>query len=89
MRDRKNTAEKSAPALVLNLMHDVVTSQRTVQQAREYCAEEFLRYRRREPTPYDPLHGKGHFTTARALLAQADLENARQQGEQNANGTRQ
>jgi hypothetical protein len=38
--------------LALNLMHDIVTGAKTVEEARSYYAKEFLDYRRKEPTPY-------------------------------------
>jgi len=33
-------------------MHDIVTGAKTVQEARDYYAKEFLDYRRKKPTPY-------------------------------------
>lgn len=44
--------DEQANALALNLMHDIVTGARTVEQARNYYAKEFTDYRRRKPTPY-------------------------------------
>jgi hypothetical protein len=44
--------DEQANFLALNLMHDVVTGRRTVEQARQYYAKEFLDYRRKKPTPY-------------------------------------
>lgn len=44
--------DEEANFLALNLMHDIVTGARDVQQAREYYAQEFLDYRRKQPTPY-------------------------------------
>jgi hypothetical protein len=44
--------DEQANFLALNLMHDIVTGARSVQQAREYYAKEFLDYRRKQPTPY-------------------------------------
>lgn len=38
--------------LALNLMHDIVTGTRTVEDARKYYADEFLAARRTDPTPY-------------------------------------
>jgi len=38
--------------LALNLMHDIVLDERTVDEAREYYAQEFLNSRRKQPTPY-------------------------------------
>lgn len=86
--------DEEANLLALNLMHDIVTGQKTVQQAREYYAEEFLRYRRREPTPYmERLHfAPEDESTApdpdEAVLTEADLEYAKQQGERQRPGAR-
>lgn len=44
--------DEEANSLALNLMHDIVTGAKTVQQARDYYAQEFLDYRRKKPTPY-------------------------------------
>ena len=41
-----------ANCLALNLMHDLVTGAKNVQQAREYYKKEVLDYRRKLPTPY-------------------------------------
>jgi hypothetical protein len=49
--------DEQANFLALNLAHDIVTGQKTVQEARDYYAYEFLAYRRGDPTPYmDGLH---------------------------------
>src|SRR5699024_940605 len=44
--------DEQANFLALNLMHDIVTGAKTVQEARDYYAREFADYRRRKPTPY-------------------------------------
>jgi hypothetical protein len=44
--------DEEANSLALNLAHDIVTGTRTVEEARQYYAKEFLDYRRRQPTPY-------------------------------------
>src|SRR5436305_4623513 len=44
--------DEQANFLALNLMHDIVTAVRTVEEAREYYAKEVLDSRRKEPTPY-------------------------------------
>lgn len=44
--------DEEANRLALNLMHDIVTGVRSVKQARDYYAEEFLNFRRNRPTPY-------------------------------------
>jgi hypothetical protein len=44
--------DEQANFLALNLAHDIVTGMRTVAEAREYYAKEFLDARRNQPTPY-------------------------------------
>lgn len=44
--------DEQANMLALNLMHDIVTGVKTVDQARQYYAKEFADYRRKMPTPY-------------------------------------
>jgi hypothetical protein len=44
--------DEEANNLALNLVHDIVTGAKTVAEAREYYAKEFLDYRRGQPTPY-------------------------------------
>lgn len=44
--------DEEANRLALNLMHDIVTGAKTVEEARSYYAEEFLDHRRGKPTPY-------------------------------------
>jgi hypothetical protein len=44
--------DEQANTLALNLMHDLATGQRTVEEARHYYSQEFLGYRRKDPTPY-------------------------------------
>ena len=44
--------DEEANLLALNLASDIVEGRRTVQEARDYYAQEFLRYRKKEPTPY-------------------------------------
>jgi hypothetical protein len=41
-----------ANSLALNLMHDIVTGVKSVQEARDYYGKEFLDYRRKKSTPY-------------------------------------
>ncbi|MBA3562375.1 MAG: hypothetical protein H0W35_06620, partial [Actinobacteria bacterium] len=43
---------RSTSSLALNLMHDIVTGEKNVEEAREYYAKEFLDARRKKPTPY-------------------------------------
>lgn len=44
--------DEEANFLALNLMHDIVTGARSVEEARDYYAKEFADYRRKKPTPY-------------------------------------
>ncbi|MBA2720112.1 MAG: hypothetical protein H0U52_12880 [Chloroflexi bacterium] len=53
--------DEQANSLALNLMHDIVTGQKTAGEARDYYAAEFLDARRKQPTPY---MDKLNFTSA-------------------------
>ena len=44
--------DEEANCLALNLARDIVEGSKTVQEARDYYAHEFLAYRKKEPTPY-------------------------------------
>ncbi|MER9838651.1 hypothetical protein NKJ28_27385 [Mesorhizobium sp. M0145] len=44
--------DEQANFLALNLMHDIVTGKKSVEQARDYYAKEFVDFRRKKPTPY-------------------------------------
>ena len=44
--------DEQANFLALNLMHDIVSGAKNVQEARAYYAKEFADYRRKKPTPY-------------------------------------
>ena len=44
--------DEQANFLALNLMHDIVSGTKTVDEAREYYAKEFLDHRRKKATPY-------------------------------------
>ena len=44
--------DEEANFLALNCALDIVDGRKTVEQAREYYAHEFLAYRKKEPTPY-------------------------------------
>lgn len=77
--------DEQANMLALNLMHDIVTGKKNVQEARKYYAEEFLKYRRKEPTPYmDKLHFSVNDSHAadpdERLLSDDDLQRAVEQG---------
>lgn len=77
--------DEQANLLALNLMHDIVSEAKSVQEAREYYAKEFADYRRKKPTPYME---KLHFTLPTGntadpdvrILSDEDLERAVQEG---------
>jgi len=77
-----------ANALALNLVHDIVTGERDMQEARDYYAQEFLNARRGQPTPYmDGLQfaPEPHEETAdpdERALSDDDLDQAVAEGEQ-------
>ena len=49
--------DQQANCLTLNLMHDIVTGTKRMQEARDFYAKEFPDYRRKLPTPYmERLH---------------------------------
>jgi hypothetical protein len=77
--------DEEANMLALNLMHDIVTGAKSVQQARDYYAKEFLDYRRKKPTPYmsglqfsPPSGGTADADTR--LLSDQDLQRAVDEG---------
>lgn len=74
-----------ANSLALNLMNDIVTGAKNVDEARRYYAQEFLDYRRQKPTPYmDGLQftpGGNTVDPDERLLSDEDLERAVQEGE--------
>src|SRR5690554_614654 len=83
--------DEQANFLALNLMHDIVTGSRTVQDARAYYGKEFLDYRRGLPTPYmeklrfqpDPA---GAADPDERILSDEDLEQAAREGERSQDG---
>lgn len=81
--------DEQANNLALNLMHDIVTGAKSVEQAREYYAKEFVDYRRKEPTPYmDRLRipsGEGPTVDPdRRALSDRELEEAVEEGNRSA-----
>ncbi len=71
-----------ANSLALNLMHDIVTGAKTVEEARAYYAQEFLDYRRKKPTPYmDNLQfataGTNTADPDRPILSEDEIKEAR------------
>jgi hypothetical protein len=77
--------DEEANFLALNLMHDIVTGAKNVEQARAYYAKEFADYRRKKPTPYmERLHfTPGDRSAAdpdERILSDQDLEAAAAEG---------
>ena len=62
--------DEQANFLALNLMHDIVTGAKSVQEARDYYAKEFADYRRKKPTPYME---RLHFTPGDGGAADPDV----------------
>lgn len=77
--------DEQANLLALNLMHDIVEGEKTVEEARAYYAKEFLDYRRKKPTPYmEKLRftPNGHPPDPdERMLSDHDLEEAVKEGE--------
>jgi hypothetical protein len=77
--------DEEANRLALNLAHDIVIGAKTVEQARDYYAKEFIDYRRKEPTPYmeklrfTPPDG-GTADPDKRILSDADLKEAVEEG---------
>ena len=77
--------DEAANLLALNLMHDIVTGRKSVDDARRYYAKEFADYRRRLPTPYmealrfEPANGAAADPDER-VLSDEDLEKAAEEG---------
>jgi hypothetical protein len=77
--------DEQANFLALNLMHDIVTGTKTVEEARAYYGKEFLDYRRKKPTPYmealrfTPGNGDTKDPDT-AILSDAELRQAVEEG---------
>jgi len=77
--------DEQANFLALNLMHDIVTGEKNVQEARAYYAKEFADYRRRKPTPYmeglrfRPAQGNAGDPDV-AILSDEELREAEDEG---------
>lgn len=80
--------DEQANVLALNLMHDIVTGTKSVEEARNYYAKEFADFRRGKPTPYmeglrfTPGNGNAADPDAR-VLSDRELEEAAKEGQQN------
>ena len=78
--------DEQANFLALNLMHDIVTGQRDVAEARQYYAREFADARRKQPAPYMEklrfIPGQDTRDPDHRMLSDEDLQQAQQEGEQ-------
>ena len=75
--------DEEANLLALNLAQDIVEGVKSVQQAREYYAHEFLAYRKKEPTPYMQglnFEANGDRDADERLLSDEELEKAEELG---------
>jgi hypothetical protein len=78
--------DEEANSLALNLMHDIVTGAKSVEEARAYYAKEFADYRRKEPTPYmqelrfQPGEDGASADPDEPVLPEEDLERAEEEG---------
>jgi hypothetical protein len=77
--------DEQANFLALNLMNDIVTGAKTVQEAREYYGKEFLDARRKQPTPYmEKLRfdapGGGTADPDTPILSDEEVERAAEEG---------
>jgi hypothetical protein len=77
--------DEQANFLALNLMHDIATGAKDVEEARRYYAKEFADYRRKMPTPYmeklrfQPGDGDATDPDVR-MLSDQDLKKAAEEG---------
>jgi hypothetical protein len=79
--------DEEANHLALNLTNDIVTGAKTVQQAREYYAQEFLAARKKEPTPYMEalkFQPSGGADRDQRMLSDEQLEKAVEEGKAKA-----
>lgn len=79
--------DEQANFLALNLAHDIVIGAKSVEEARQYYAKEFLDYRRGLPTPYMdklrvPAPAGDTADPDEPLLSDRDLEAAVKEGEE-------
>jgi hypothetical protein len=78
--------DEQANFLALNLMNDIVTGEKSAEDAKAYYAKEFLDFRRKNPTPYmEKLHfepGTGTADPDQRWLPDDDLQRAVEEGKQ-------
>jgi hypothetical protein len=75
--------DEEANHLALNLTNDITTGAKTVQQAREHYAQEFLAARKKKPTPYMEglkFQPGGGADRDQRLLSDEELDKAVEEG---------
>jgi hypothetical protein len=75
--------DEEANFLALNLARDIIEGEKTVKEAREYYAHEFLAYRKKEPTPYMEglrFEANGRRDADERVLSDEQLREAEQAG---------
>ena len=78
--------DEQANFLALNLMHDIATDAKSVEEARNYYAKDFADYRRKKPTPYmeglrfSPRNGNAADPDVR-VLSDEELKLAAKEGQ--------
>ena len=75
--------DEEANCLALNLANDIVEGRKSVQEARDYYAHEFLAYRKKEPTPYMEglrFQPNGGRDPDQRVLSDRQLEDAVEEG---------
>lgn len=81
--------DEEANLLAINLMNDIVTGAKSVEEARTHYAQEFADYRRKKPTPYmerlrfTPPTGNSADPDVR-VLSDEDLKAAVKEGQERA-----
>ena len=82
--------DEQANNLALNLAHDIVTGEKSVEQAREYYKKEFLDFRRGKPTPYmeklrfDPARPGAAADTDEKMISEEEMSEAKKEGKKAA-----
>jgi hypothetical protein len=81
--------DEEANNLALNLADDIVHGRKTVREARDYYAYEFLSYREKKPTPY--MNGLRFSSAGKAdpdmpLLSDEQIRAAIEEGQNKAKG---
>ena len=80
--------DEEANFLALNLASDIIKGEKTVKEAREYYAHEFLAYRKKEPTPYMEglrFEPNGRRDADERVLSDEELQQAEEAGKAKQN----